>query len=89
MNYRLPETKCKFSTDIDHMLSNIEITRDILLNKLNKLNSNKALGVDGIVPRILVENSDVLSEPNVSDHIRRFGLIKETQHMVLLKIGHA
>jgi len=42
----LPETKCKFSTDNDHMLSNIEITRDIVLNKLNKLNSNKAPGVD-------------------------------------------
>jgi len=59
----LLETKCKFSTDNDHMLSNIEIMRDIVLNKLNKLNSNKAPGVDGIFPRILVENSDVLSEP--------------------------
>jgi len=59
----LPKTKCKFSTDNDHMLSNIEITRDNVLNKLNKLNSNKVPGVDGIVPRIKVENSDVLSEP--------------------------
>jgi len=59
----LPETKCKFSTDNHHMLSNVEITRDIVLNKLNKLNFNKAPGVDGIVPKILVENSDVLSEP--------------------------
>jgi len=42
------------------MLRNIEITRDIVVEKLN---SNKAPGVDGIVPRILVENSDVLSEP--------------------------
>jgi len=55
----LPETKCKFSNDNDHMLSNIEITRDIILNKLNKLKPNKALGVDEIVPRILLENSDV------------------------------
>jgi len=59
----LPETKCKFSKDNDHMLCNIEITRDIVLKILNKLKSNKAPGVDGIVPRILVENSDVLSEP--------------------------
>jgi len=61
----LPETKCKFSTDRpnDHRLSNIEITRDIVLIKLNKLNSNKAPGEDEIVPRILVENLDVLSEP--------------------------
>jgi len=133
----LLETKCKFSKDNDHMLSKIEITRDVVLNKLNKLKSNKAPGVDGIVHRKLVGNSDVLSEPlsyifkkssecgrvpsdwkkaNVTaifkkgdkaspcnyrpvsltsqvckilesivkdynlDHIRRFGLIKETQH---------
>jgi len=30
---------------------------------LNILKSNKAPGEDGIVPRILVENLDVLSEP--------------------------
>jgi len=59
----LRDIKCKFSKDNDHMLSNIEIMRDIVLNKLNKLNSDKAPCVDGIVPRILVENSDVLSEP--------------------------
>jgi len=59
----LLETKCKFRKDNDHMLSNIEITRDIVLDKLNILKSNKAPGVDGIVPRILVENSDALSKP--------------------------
>ena len=31
--------------------------------KLSKLNIIKAPGVDGIVPRILVENADLLSEP--------------------------
>jgi len=51
------------------MLSNIEITRAIVLNKLNKLNSNKAPGVDGIVPRKLVENSDVLSEQTFIVHL--------------------
>jgi len=30
---------------------------------VNKLNYNKVPGVDGIGPRILVGNSDVLSEP--------------------------
>jgi len=45
------------------MLSNIEITRDIVPNKLTKFDSNKAPGVDGIVSKILVENPDVLSEP--------------------------
>jgi hypothetical protein len=59
----LPEVRCNFGEDNDHMLSDIELTQDIICNKLNKLNSNKAPGVDGIVPRILVENSDILSEP--------------------------
>ena len=44
-------------------MSSIEITKDIICNKLSKLNINKAPGVDGIVPRILVENADILSEP--------------------------
>jgi hypothetical protein len=57
MNYR---KLCNFGEDNDHMLSDIERT---LCNKLNTLNSNKAPGVDGIVPRILVENSYILSEP--------------------------
>jgi len=30
---------------------------------VSKLKINKAPGVDGIVPRILVENADILSEP--------------------------
>ena len=45
------------------MLSSIEITQEIVHNQLSKLNINKAPGVDGIVPRILVENADILSEP--------------------------
>ena len=44
------------------MLSSIEITQDIICNKLSKLNINKAPGVDGVVPGILVENADILSE---------------------------
>jgi len=59
----LSETKCKLRKESDHMLSIVDITRDIVLNKLSKLKSNKAPGVDGIVPKIRVENSAVLSEP--------------------------
>ena len=59
----LPEARCNFNEDNDHMLSSIEITQEIIHNKLSKLNINKAPGVDGIVPRILVENADILSEP--------------------------
>jgi len=47
----------------NHMLNNIEITQDIISSKLSKLKINKAPGVDGLVPRILVENVDILSIP--------------------------
>jgi len=59
----LPEVRSNFNEDNDHMLSSIEITQDIIRNKLSKLKINKAPGVDGIVPRLLVENADILSEP--------------------------
>jgi len=36
--------------------------------KLSKLKINKAPGVDGIIPRILVENADILSEPLLYIH---------------------
>jgi hypothetical protein len=52
-----------FDKGRNHMLSSIEITQNIIVTKLNKLKINKAPGVDGIVPRILVENADVLSIP--------------------------
>ena len=39
------------------MLSNIELAQDTVASKLSKLNANKAPGVDGIVPRILIENA--------------------------------
>jgi len=59
----LPETKCAFSKDNDHMLRKIEFTRAIVLNKLKQLNSNKTQGADEIVSRILVDNLDILSKP--------------------------
>ena len=59
----LREARYNFNEDNDHMLSSIEITQDIICNKLSNLNINKAPGVDGIVPRIVVENADILSEP--------------------------
>jgi len=45
------------------MLRDIEITRDSISNKLSKLKANKAPGMDGIVPRLLVENADILNLP--------------------------
>jgi len=59
----LPEVKNMFDKGRNHMLSSIEITQNIIVTKLNKLKINKAPWVDGIVPRILVENAEVLSIP--------------------------
>ena len=58
-----PEVRNMFVKDKNHMLRNIEITPDIISSKLSKLKINKAPGVDGLVPRILVENADILSIP--------------------------
>jgi len=52
-----------FNGDKSHMLRDIVLTRDILSNKLSKLKVNKAPGVDVIVPRLLVENADIVNYP--------------------------
>jgi len=49
--------KCLFIENNNHMLRNIELTPETILNKLSKLKLNKASGVDGIVSRLIVENS--------------------------------
>ncbi|MGE5822757.1 MAG: reverse transcriptase domain-containing protein [Nitrososphaerota archaeon] len=59
----LPEVKLGFTEDSSHMLRDIDITTEIIYNKLKKLKLNKAPGVDKIVPRLLVENADVLCVP--------------------------
>ena len=51
---KLLEVKCLLNEDKSHMLSNIELTRDIISNKLSKLKVNRATEVDGIVSRLLV-----------------------------------
>ena len=45
------------------MLNSIDIMQEIIIKKLCNLKINKAPGVDGIFPRILVENAVELSEP--------------------------
>jgi len=69
----LPEVRCNFNEDNDHILSGIAITQDIIRNKLSKLKMNKVLGADGNIPRILVENADadILSEPPLYIYYRR------------------
>ena len=63
VNNALPEVKYMFDKDSNHMLSNIELSQDTIASKLSKLKANKVSGVDGIVPRILIENADLLSLP--------------------------
>jgi len=50
----LLEVKCFFNEDKSLMLRDIVLTKDIISNKLSALRINKAPGVDGIVPRLLV-----------------------------------
>ena len=59
----LPEVKQKFNEDNNHMLRIVSLTKECVLTKLLRLKINKAPGVDDIVPRILVENEYLLSEP--------------------------
>src|SRR5664279_3605844 len=59
----LPEVQTVFREDNSHMLKDITFTKTLILNKLKKLGINKAPGVDDIVPRMLIENSEILSEP--------------------------
>ena len=61
VNDALPQVKYMFDKDSNHMLSNIVLSQDTIASKLSKLEANKAPGVDGIVPRILIEIADILS----------------------------
>ena len=60
-DYELPLTR--FSEEDNIRLTDIDITRDRVLQKLNKLDPTKAPGVDGISSRVLVELDDEVAEP--------------------------
>jgi hypothetical protein len=45
------------------MQDDFRITEEILEGKLNKLKEGKTPGIDGIVPKILIENATVLNRP--------------------------
>ena len=59
----LPEVKQRYLGSLDGMLNNINIDREKVLSKFEKLQVNKASGVDGIVPELLVKTSVSLSVP--------------------------
>ena len=59
------------------MLNDINIDREKILNKLEKLQFIKASGVDGIVPELLVKTSVSLSVPQsiIFNHSFNTGIV--------------
>jgi hypothetical protein len=53
----------QFGSRADTMMAGIKVDVDIVKKKLDKLNSNKSPGPDGIHPRVLKEASESLSLP--------------------------
>ena len=53
----------RFSEEHNIILTDIDITRDRVLQKLKKLDPTKAPGVDGISSRVLVELAGEIAEP--------------------------
>jgi hypothetical protein len=45
------------------MQDDFRITEEIIEGKLKKLKEGKAPGIDGIVPKILIENAAIVSRP--------------------------
>jgi hypothetical protein len=60
---KLPEVIKNGEDDNESMLSNVDINKEDINKRLKNLKVNKALGVDEIVLRILIENADSLSQP--------------------------
>ena len=59
----MPEVECLFNEVNSCMLNSIDIMQETIIKNLCNLKINKAPGVDGIFPRLLVENAVELSEP--------------------------
>ena len=60
-DYEHPLTR--FSEEDNVSLTDIDITRDRVPQKLKKLDPTNAQGVDGISSRVLVELADEIAEP--------------------------
>jgi hypothetical protein len=60
---KLPGVIKHVKDDNGSMLSNVDIIKEDINERLKNLKVNKAPGVDEIVPRILIENADYLSQP--------------------------
>jgi hypothetical protein len=58
----LPEVKKRLLEE-NYMQDDFRITEEIIEGKLKKLKEGKAPGIDGIVPKILIENAAIVSKP--------------------------
>ena len=58
-----PTLRDLFPGDRNEVLHELVISEEIVMSKLKKLKANKAAGVDGIVPEILVKTADVICKP--------------------------
>jgi hypothetical protein len=57
------EVETRFNHDSCCMLEDIVLTEQLVCNQLRKLKVGKAPGINGIVPKVLVECADVLCKP--------------------------
>jgi len=60
---QLPSISNEFKGDQNDVLSDIDITEELILNYLAKLKLNKAPGPDDLVPKVLVETADAICKP--------------------------
>ena len=63
MNNLIGNVEQVFSGDLSDMLCEITFFKDIICNKLRNLPTNKAPGLDGLVPLVFFETADVISLP--------------------------
>ena len=52
-----------FQGDTDSALTNIEISKEVIKSKLKMLKPGKSPGMDGLVPKLLIEMADVICKP--------------------------
>jgi hypothetical protein len=57
------EVEARFSHDSCCMLDHMDLTEKMVVSRIRKLKVGKAPGIDGIVPKVLVECADVLGKP--------------------------
>lgn len=59
----LPEVEQIYKDDPNNILTDLDITTDIVLGQLRKLKPSKAPGIDGLSARVLLEIADEIAEP--------------------------